>query len=205
MRRRRQRLLAVTALVALALGAYVLLQRSATNAASDTANGAVPSVRAYLVATGVFAQPAAGQGPAPYLAAEQAAADAKSAVAYAAYVDQESFETTGWRDLLEVGRMPIGRPPKIDFMREVAVLIWPVAGKAPATTLRASGLTLEHATLQHVAVEIDVQPAPAGQPIPTPVGATATLPYALVTIPRDQWPIPAPPPTVPPITVVLGR
>ena len=39
-------------------------------------------------------------------------------------------------------------------------------------------------------------------------GAVVTrdvVPYALMTVPRLQWPVPAPPPTVPPVVVTLTR
>lgn len=57
---------------------------------------------------------------------------------------------------------------------------------------RASGLVLRAATLvDHVAIGLEVAPAPSDEAKPEPLGqGLDPVPYALVTIPRDQWPIP---------------
>ena len=161
------------------------------------------AVRAYMVATGVFAQPAAGQETGTYAAAEQMAQRNGSPVAYVLWTDPDSFETQGWRDIIGVRRVPISRPPKIDFMREVAVLAWPVAGKAPAGVLQAPGLSLRAADVQQHGVALTVGPSASGA-VATPAGGGGVLPYALLSVPRTEWPIPVPAPTAPPLVVNLA-
>jgi len=73
----------------------------------------------------------------------------------------------------------------------------------PAPPPRAPGLGLRGAVLQHLAVELRIAPATDGTPRATPAGGDDVLPYALVTVPRREWPIPAPPPTIPPLAVTL--
>jgi hypothetical protein len=161
-------------------------------------------VRAFMVATGTFVQPAAGQEPGVYAAAIQAAQNAGSPIAYTIWTDQDSFETQGWRDIVGVHRVPISRPPKIDFVREVLVLAWPVPGKAPAEALQAPGLTIRATAIQQHGVVLSVGPSTNGI-VATPVGGGGVLPYALISLPRDQWPIPVPAPDVPPLVVALVR
>ncbi len=168
---------------------------------SDAPGGVV----AYLVGTGIFARPAPGEQSGEFAAAEDAAAAAGAPLAFSVWTDRQSFDTRAWRDLLQVGRVPFYRPPAIDFRREVAVLVWPATLTAPDALQRAPGLILRGAALQHTAVEVRVAPATDGTPRATPVGRPDVLPYALVTVPRSQWPIPAPPPTVPPLTVSLAQ
>src|SRR5262245_45803809 len=91
--------------IALVLG-IVALTRQASGADSATPAPSTLPVQAYMVATGTFAQPAAGTAPADFVVAQDAAAAAHSALAFTIWVDQESFETRGWRDLLQVGRIP---------------------------------------------------------------------------------------------------
>jgi hypothetical protein len=159
--------------------------------------------RAYLVATGIFAAPDPGGAPANYRAAREAAIQAGSPLAFAIWTEQASFETDGWRDVVQIGRVPMNRPPAIDFSREVAVLAWPVAGIAPEAVIRAPGLVLRGTALQHLAVEVQLTPSSGGPAPATPATTGQVLPYALVTILRSQWPIPAPPPTIPPVSVTL--
>jgi hypothetical protein len=161
------------------------------------------AVAAYLSATGIFAQPAVDGRPEEFAAAEAAAASAGAPLAFSVWTDIASFDARAWRDVLQVGRVPLFRPPSVDFEREVAILIWPSPSASPAIR-RAPGLTLRGAVLRHTAVEIQVVPATDGTPRATPIGSASVLPYALVTVPRNQWPIPAPPPTVPPLTVALA-
>jgi hypothetical protein len=161
-------------------------------------------VRAYLVATGVFAQPASGRETGTYAAAQQAAQNAGADVAYTIWTDQDSFETQGWRDIIGVHRVPISRPPKIDFVREILILAWPLASKAPSDVLQAPGLTIHGAALQQHGVALAVGPA-TNNIVATPVGGGSVLPYALVSVPRNQWPIPAAAPDVPPLVVTLTR
>ncbi|HEX2037056.1 MAG TPA: hypothetical protein VHS99_22990, partial [Chloroflexota bacterium] len=73
-----------------------------------------------------------------------------------------------------------------------------------AALRRAPGLVVRGAVLRHTAVEIHLGPGPAGQVPATPRPGGDVLPYALVTVPRSQWPVPAPPPTVPPLSVALA-
>ncbi|MGH2350176.1 MAG: hypothetical protein ACRDJN_01000 [Chloroflexota bacterium] len=202
---RRRRLILLTLLTP--VGAYAVSAALASRPASEGA--AAPSldqpngVRAYLVATGIFARPAPDEQPSDFAAAETVAAAAGVRLAYSIWTDRDSFDTRAWRDLIQVGRVPVYRPPAIDFMREVAVLVWPVSEHAPAAVLHASGLVLSGATLQHTAVEVRVAPTTGGPAPATPAPGGPVLPYALITIPRNQWPVPAPPPTVPPLTVAL--
>ena len=160
------------------------------------------AVKAYMVASGIFASPAAGQETADYLTGEATAKQNGQPLAHAIFTDQESFETRAWRDLIHVRRQPISRPPQIDFMREVAVVAW-AAGAAPASLRHAPGLALHAADVQQHGIA--VQLAPSVEPMPaTPIGGGATLPYIVFSIPRDQWPIPVPPPDVPPMLVTLA-
>jgi hypothetical protein len=191
-----------------ALGVLVVTTAREQRPDSSPAAGAPAreaGARAYLVATGLFALPPAGREPSEFARAQAAALAAQAPLAHMVWGDQESFETAGWRDLLQVGRVPFNRPPAIDFAREVAVLVWPVAGQAPEAVLKASGLTLRGAAVRHVAVELRVGTW-SGGPVPaTPAAEGPATPYALASIPRDQWPVPAPPPAVPPVAVALAR
>jgi hypothetical protein len=216
-RSRRNRRLLLLALLAPA-GAYLALEASTapapvptggTRGASDSAGGqgAGPAgrpgaVMAYLSATGIFSLPPPDRLPAPYAAAEAAAAEAGSPLAFSIWTDTPSFDSQAWRDQVQVGRVPAIPPPAVDFGREVAVLAWPAAN-APAALRRAPGLVLRGARLQHLEVEILLSPAAEGTARATPAGGGEVLPYALVTVPRRQWPIPAPPPSVPPLSVTL--
>jgi hypothetical protein len=174
---------------------------------SETLPGFERSVRAYQTATGVYAVPAAGQVPAEYVAAEEAAVSAGNPLAFTVWVDQESFEQRAWRDLLQAGRIPLVRPPSVIYHREVVVLVWPVLSTAPNPLAHAPGLLLDGVTLRSDGLEIRVSPSTSG-PAPAPPSVapgTAISPYVLVTIPRTQWPRPVPPPVVPPVTVTLAR
>lgn len=173
--------------------------------ARETVAGEVPQleVRAYMVATGTFAQPAPGQETGTYAAAVQSAQTAGSAIAYVIWTDSDSFEAQGWRDLVGVRRIPISRPPNIDFVREVAVLAWPLPDKAPESTLQAPGLTIRAAGVQQHGVALSIGPSSSGA-VATPLGGGRVLPYALVSVPRNQWPIPVPAPDVPPLVVSLA-
>ena len=161
-------------------------------------------VRAYMVATGIFAQPAPGEETGVFAAAQQAAQNAGSPLAYTIWTDPDSFEAQGWRDIIGVRRVPISRPPKIDFVREVAVLAWPVPGKAPAGVLQAPGLSIRAAGVQQHGIALQVGPTGSGV-VATPVGGGNVLPYVLISVPRNQWPIPVPAPDVPPLLVSLVR
>jgi len=168
--------------------------------------GTPGAVQAYLSATGIFARPGPDSVPEAFAAGEAAAAEAGSPLAFAVWGERPSFDLGAWRDIVQVGRIPIGRPPAVDFDREVAVLIWPAAG-APAALRRATGLALRGALLQHLVVEVRVGPArpsPGEPPPATPAPGGEVVPYALVTVPRKGWPVPAPPPTTPPVTVSLA-
>ena len=176
-----------------------------TTAPQPRGAGVGNELRAFRAATGNFAVPAAGHATADFLRAEAAAREAGAPLAYTLWVEQGDLETRVWRDLLQVGRFPLARPPLIDFAREVAVLIWAVRGVAPESVLRANGLAAQSVTLQHLALELRVT-AEIGGPVPaTPAGTDGALPYGLFTIPRSQWPLPAPPPTEPPLMVTLAR
>jgi hypothetical protein len=157
------------------------------------------------VATGIFAVPDSGTTPPDFRAAQDAARQAGSPLAFAVWTDQAGFEADGWRDVVQVGRVPMNRPPAVDFSREVAVLAWPVAGIAPESVIGAHGLVLRGTALQHLGVELQLAPSSGGPAPATPAATGQVLPYALVTILRSQWPIPAPPPTVPPIGVTLAN
>ena len=162
------------------------------------------SLRAYRAATGTFALPDRSDAPFDFLQADTGARQAKAPLAFTMWTDQTEFEVRAWRDLLQVGRLPIARPPVLDLAREVAVLVWPVQGVAPESLLRANGLTAERLVMQHVHLELQIK-ADTGGAIPaTPAVTGLLLPYALFTIPRNQWPLPVPPPTVPPLTVTLA-
>ena len=180
-----------------------------TTAPQPRGTGVGNELRAFRAATGSFAVPvngqAAGQATADFQRAEAAAREAGAPLAYTLWVEQGELETRAWRDLLQVGRFPLARPPVIDFAREVAVLVWPVRGVASEGVLRANGLAAESMTMQHLALELRVT-VDNGGPVPaTPAGTSGVLPYGLFTIPRSQWPLPAPPPTEPPLIVTLAR
>ncbi len=160
-------------------------------------------VRAYQVATGIFAQPAPGHESGDFAAAEALARQAGTPLAFTVWTDQESFETRAWRDLLQVGRFPYNRPPAIDYMREVAVLVWASPATAPPDVLASGGLELRAARAAGRVVELRVAPRAGGATPATPAAGGPALPYLLVTIPRSQWPVPVPPPMVPPVRVVL--
>lgn len=163
------------------------------------------SVRAYQTATGMFPLPPAGQAQMEFAAAEAAAIAEGRPLAYTVWVEQDAFEQRAWRDLLQVGRIPIVRPPFVNFAREVAVLVWPAPGRAPAAVAGASGLLLSGVTLGQQGIEVRVSPSTSGPaPLPATVPpGTAVSPYVLITIPRTQWPRPVPPPVVPPVSVTL--
>jgi hypothetical protein len=210
-RSRRNRRLLLLALLAPA-GAYLALESFSAPApvptggtrSSSRADGAGPpgAVTAYLSATGIFSRPPPDRLPASFAAAEAAAAGAGSPLAFSVWSDTPSFDAQAWRDQIQVGRVPPIPPPAVDFGREVAVLVWPAAD-APVALRQAPGLLLRGARLQHLEVEILVSPAGEGMARATPAGGGEVLPYALVTVPRRQWPIPAPPPSVPPLSVTL--
>jgi hypothetical protein len=109
-----------------------------------------------------------------------------------------------WRDLLQIGRFPMSRPPKFDFGREIAVLVWPVQGVAPDSLLRAPGLNVAELALAHFDLELRIVPESAGPAPATPVNTAGVAPYAIFTIERAQFAIPAPPPTAPPVLVTLA-
>ena len=201
-RRRIQLLLATGFAVIVAALFLIPGKRPATQSAAEDAPQL--EVRAYMVATGLFAQPAPGQETGTYAAAVQAAQNTGNPVAYTIWTDPDSFETQGWRDIVGVRRIPISRPPKIDFVREVAVLAWPVPGKAPESVLQAPGLTVRAAGVQQHGIALAVGPSNDGV-VATPVGGGNVLPYALISVPRTQWPIPVPAPDVPPLVVTLAR
>jgi hypothetical protein len=194
-------------LTALAVVAGVTLFAASPRrqAAGDPPVMGEAGLRVYRVATGTFAPPAGEKAPFDLAAAEADARKAGAPLAYLLYVEQAEFETRAWRDFLQVGRIPIARPPLVDFAREVAVVVWPVSGVAPSDVLRANGLAADRLVLQHVGLELRVRPDPTGSVPATPITAGAILPYGLFTVPRTQWPLPAPPPTVPPLTVTLAR
>jgi hypothetical protein len=174
-------------------------------AATEVNTSGETGLRVYRIATGTFAAPAAQAAPFDFQQAEAGARLAGAALAFTLWVDQTEFETSAWRDVLQVGRIPIARPPQVDFAREVAVVVWPVAGAAPPDVMRANGLLAERLILQHIALELRVSADSGGVAPATPITTGAIIPYALFTIPRTQWPLPAPPPTVPPLTVTLAR
>jgi hypothetical protein len=161
--------------------------------------------RAYLVATGIFVVPDPAAAPADFRAARDAAIQAGSPLAFTVWTDQASFEADAWRDVVQTGRAPMSRPPAVDFSREVAVLAWPVAGAAPEAVTTAQGLVLRGTAIQHLAVELQLAPSSGGPAPATPAATGQVLPYALVTILRTHWPLPAPPPTIPPVAVTLVR
>ena len=211
-RRRTASRLRLGAIVLLALAGLVagLSLLAARRAAPATGVAAAPPgaaqagvVRAYQVATGIFARPGPGHESGDFAAAETMAKQAGSLLAFTVWTDQESFETRAWRDLLQVGRFPYNRPPAIDFMREVAVLVWASPATAPPDVLASGGLELRSARVAGQAVEVRVGPRVGGASPATPAADGPFLPYVLVTIPRSQWPVPVPPPVVPPIRVAL--
>jgi hypothetical protein len=161
-------------------------------------------VRAYLAATGVFALPPNG-GPPEYAAAHADAARAASPLAYTVWVERDSFELRVWRDLVQRERSPVVRPPTVDFVREVALLIWAVPEHAPPSVLGSSGLILRRTAARERAVEVGVTPVAGGPAAATPVASGTVVPYAVVTVPRSQWPAPVPPPLLPPLIVTLTR
>ena len=163
------------------------------------------SLRVYRAATGTFALPDRTQAPFDFVQAEADARQAGAPLAFTLWTDQGEFEVRAWRDLLQVGRVPLARPPVLDLAREVGVLVWPVQGVAPDTLLRANGLVAERLVFQHVQLELQVKGDTGGAVPATPAAGGSVIPYGLFTIPRNQWPIPAPPPTAPPLTVTLAR
>jgi hypothetical protein len=132
-----------------------------------------PEVRAYQVAIGVFAAPDSGTAPPSFAAAEHAAMQTRNPLAFTIWVDQESFEAQAWRDVIQHGRTPVGRPPAIDFAREVAVLAWPVPGLAPARVLNAYGLALapRGVLVRDGALEVRLGPTVGGPAPATPAAA----------------------------------
>ena len=181
----------------------IFAPRSQTGA--STPAGVDRTLRAFRAGTGTFSLPAAGTGPAEFLQAEALARQHGSPIAYALFVEQEAFETRAWRDLLMAGRFPMSRPPLVDFIRELAVLVWPVRGVAPDGVMRANGFAVEDVRLDHMALHLRIRIDSGGAPPATPVGVTTGVaPYGLFTIPRTQWPIPAPAPTEPPLIVSLA-
>ncbi len=168
--------------------------------------GVAGARRAHLVATGTLALPRAGTtGPAGYVPAVARAIAIGSPLAWSVWTDVESFGQSAWRDLVQAERPITHRPPAVDFAREVAILIWVVpspgglpAGlsgapaSVPASTRRAPGLVLRGALLvDHVAIGLEVAPTTPDESKPGPLaGGLESVPYALVTISKDQWPIP---------------
>ncbi|MSQ43451.1 MAG: hypothetical protein EXR45_04495 [Chloroflexi bacterium] len=168
--------------------------------------GVVGARRAHLVATGTLPLPRAGTtGPAGYLPAVTHALAVGSPLAWSVWTDIESFGQSAWRDFVQAGRPITHRPPAVDFSREIAVLVWVVpppgglpAGlsgtpvSVPTSVRRASGLVLRGAILvDHVAIGLEVAPTAPDQAKPEPLATGLEgVPYALVTIPKDQWPIP---------------
>ncbi|MGI8423672.1 MAG: hypothetical protein ACR2NO_06115 [Chloroflexota bacterium] len=163
------------------------------------------TLRVYRAATGTFPLPDRSRAPFDFTQAEATAREARSPLAFTLWVDQTEFETRAWRDLVQVGRFPLARPPVLDLAREVGVLVWPVQGIAPDSVMRANGLVAGRLVPQHVHLELHISPDSGGSPPATPSTTGAVVPYALFTIPRNQWPLPAPPPTIPPLTVTLAR
>ena len=168
--------------------------------------GVVGARRAHLVATGTLPLPRAGTtGPAGYLPAVTHALEVGSPLAWSVWTDIESFGQSAWRDFVQAGRPITHRPPAVDFSREVAVLIWVVPPPGglpsglsgtpvlvPASVRRAPGLVLRGALLvDHVAIGLEVAPTTSDEAKPEPLAVGLEgVPYALVTIPKDQWPIP---------------
>ena len=163
-----------------------------------------PSLRVFRAATGTFIAPDPNRAPADFVQAEAEARRASAPLAFTFWTDQGDFEVRAWRDVLQVGRVPLARPPVLDLAREVAVLVWPVQGAAPTSLVRAHGLAAERVVLQHMHLELQVKPDTGGAPPATPSVSGPVIPYGLFTIPRSQWPIPAPPPTIPPLIVSLA-
>ncbi len=195
------------AIVGLVAGVASLMARRMAPVGSEPlaspATAQASDVRAYQVATGIFAQPAPGHESGDFAAAEALAKQAGTPLAFTVWTDQESFETRAWRDLLQVGRFPYNRPPAIDYAREVAVLVWASPAMAPPDVLASGGLELRAARAAGRAVELRVAPRAGGATPATPAAGGPVLPYLLVTIPRSQWPVPVPPPLVPPVRVAL--
>ncbi len=168
--------------------------------------GVAGARRAHLVATGTLPLPRAGTtGPAGYLPAVTHALAIGSPLAWSVWTDIESFGQSAWRDFVQVGRPITHRPPAVDFSREVAVLVWVVpppgglpAGlsgipaSVPASVRRAPGLVLRGALLvDHIAIGLEVAPTSPDEAKPEPLASGLEgVPYALVTVPKDQWPIP---------------
>ena len=164
-----------------------------------------PSLRVYRAATGTFVVPDRARAPVDFVEAESRARQGSSPVAFTVWTDQGEFEVRAWRDLLQVGRFPLARPPVLDLAREVAVLVWAVSGAAPDAVLRANGLAAQRVVAQHIHLELQVRPDTGGAVPATPAVAGTVIPYGLFTIPRNQWPLPEPAPSVPPLTVTLAR
>jgi hypothetical protein len=188
----------------LLVATYAPRQQEQQQAAAISAERA-RALRAFRVATGTLAIPPPGQEGGDYLKAVGDAKQSGSPLAFSVWVDQDSFEQRAWRDFVQVGRFPLSRPPEVDFLREVAVVVWPVPGSAPESALRANGLTVEGVQLQHFALELRVGTDTGGVAPATPVGTSGAVPYGIFTIPRIQWPLPQPPPTEPPLAVTLVR
>lgn len=205
--RRRRGMIAALALSGVLLAVLAASQRPGAPAAvpSSAGQGDQPAVKAYLVATGIFSAPESWEGHA-YFNSQQGKADsAESAVAFAAFGDQVTFETLAWRDLIQRGRTPLNRPPAIDFQREVAVLIWTVREQTPPSVRAAPGLVLRGAAVQHQGVELRIGPSNETVMLPTPAATGTVTPYALVTILRNQWAIPVPAPDLPAVVVTLVK
>jgi len=200
-----RRIFLITALAVVAAVTVLASAGPRRQPPGDAAPAVDTGLRVYRVATGTFALPAPGNAPFDLNDAEASARKAGAPLSYVVYVNQEEFETRAWRDFLQVGRIPIARPPLVDFAREVAVVVWPVAGTAPADVMRANGFVVDRLVLQHIDLELRVKPDPTGAPPATPITTGDIVPYALFTIPRTQWPLPAPPPTLPALTVTLAR
>ncbi|HEX2037384.1 MAG TPA: hypothetical protein VHS99_24660, partial [Chloroflexota bacterium] len=89
-RRRRLILLAVLGPVGAVTAAALLSEpRSSAPDAGPAVDQAPGSVLAYLVATGIFAQPPAEQRPEAFAAAEVAAAEAGASLAFTVWTERE--------------------------------------------------------------------------------------------------------------------
>jgi hypothetical protein len=170
----------------------------------DDQRGVAPALRAYRAATGTFVLPSGPDVFPAFAESERFARQHNQPLAFTMWVTQADFEARAWRDVIQAGRLPLARPPQVDFVRELAVLVWPVAGIAPDRVMRANGFAVESVRFQHTALELRVLPDTGGMTPATPAGAASIAPYGLFTIPRSQWPLPAPSPTEPPLLVTLA-
>ena len=67
-----------------------------------------------------------------------------------------------------------------------------IPASVPASVRRAPGLVLRGALLvDHIAIGLEVAPTSPDEAKPEPLASGLEgVPYALVTVPKDQWPIP---------------